>query len=405
MSDILLFTLLFTAIAIGWAMGRYALRKPVEEEEEAELPPGYYQSLNFLINDEDDAEFDRFVDSLEVTPETIDYHLAVGTLMRQRGEVERAISVHQNLLARPSLPARRRNPLHLELAQDYISAGLLDRAERVLKDLLAESGETRISGESRTRALEHLLEIYQSERDWQSAIEVAEKLLPKKSWLRGRPEAAAATLRAVAHFYCELAESAIEKREYQTARTQLKAALAGDGNCARASLLRGRLELATGHAQEAINAVRQVARQNPVYLAEAIPVLEQAHRELDTLPHLIDWLLAQQDSFPGTRILLTSVRLLREAGRRDEAMQLLAERLGQRPTLRGLVSLMELDDHTDGEAATQLTLLHDALLQLVEEKPQFQCSHCGFAGHTLYWQCPTCKRWETITAIRGLEGD
>lgn len=404
MSDTLLFLLLFTAIAIGWGMGRYALRKPPEEEE-GELPAGYYQSLNFLINDEDDAEFDRFVETLEVTPETIDYHLAVGTLMRQRGEVERAISVHQNLLARPSLPARRRNPLHLELARDYISAGLLDRAERLLKDLLADPGETRITGESRTLALEHLLDIYQSEKDWRAAIDIAQQLRPKKTWLRAGSSSGASTLRALAHFHCELAEDAINKREYQAARTELRAALADDSNSVRASLLRGRLELASGHPQEAITALRRIAQQNPVYLAEAVPALEQAHRDLDTVPELLNWLMAQEENHPGTRLLLACVRLLREAGRDEEAMQLLAERLGKRPTLRGLANWMELDAHPDSEAASQLSLLQDALLQLVRGKPDFQCHQCGFSGDKLHWQCPGCKQWETIAAIRGLEGD
>ena len=170
MNDLGIFFLLFLAIAIGWLLGRRSSTAPVNSPA---LPSQYYKGLNDILDGRPDGAIDSFINALEVNTETLETHIALGNLLRKKGEVERAIRIHQNLLARPSLPRSQVHQAHLELARDYISAGLLDRAERLLLDLVDESPEQR-----RTAHL-HLLEIYQSERDWLRAIEVASELLPR----------------------------------------------------------------------------------------------------------------------------------------------------------------------------------------------------------------------------------
>mgnify|MGYP001585737903 FL=1 len=200
MNELLVFGLLFAAVAIGWILGR---RSAEPELPVTDLSSQYYRGLNYLLDGRPDGAVDSFISALEVNSETLETHIALGNLLRKRGEVDRAIRVHQNLLARPSLPRDQVHQAHLELARDYISAGLLDRAERLLLDLQEESPAQR-------RACQrYLLEIYQSERDWQLAIDVARELLPRKSllWTGAAPEREPGQPVDVAlsHFQCELA--------------------------------------------------------------------------------------------------------------------------------------------------------------------------------------------------------
>ena len=176
MNDLLIFLLLFSAIVIGWLLGR---RSVASISNNSDSSGEYYQGLNYLLDGRPDGAVDSFIDGLEVNSETLETHVAMGNLLRKRGEVDRAIRVHQNLLARPSLPRSQVHLAHLELARDYISAGLLDRAEGLLLALVKESSEQRVV------ACRHLLEIYQSEKEWQRAIDVAKSMLPKKKSLLG----------------------------------------------------------------------------------------------------------------------------------------------------------------------------------------------------------------------------
>ena len=174
MNDYLVFALFFVAIVIGWYLGR---RGQAKSASAPDLPGQYYKGLNYLLDGKPDGAVDAFINALEVNSETLETHIALGNLLRKRGEVDRAIRIHQNLLARPSLPRAQVHQAHLELARDYISAGLLDRAERLLLDLVAESPIQRRDSQL------HLLDIYQSEREWQQAIDIAVELLPRKSLL------------------------------------------------------------------------------------------------------------------------------------------------------------------------------------------------------------------------------
>ncbi len=161
MNDYLVFVLLFAAIAIGWFLGRRSHR---QTQATPDLPSQYYKGLNYLLDGRPDGAIDAFISALEVNSETLETHIALGNLLRKKGEVERAIRIHQNLLARPSLPKAQIHQAHLELARDYISAGLLDRAERLLLDLVDESPQQLRA------SLRHLMDIYQSEREWQQEM-------------------------------------------------------------------------------------------------------------------------------------------------------------------------------------------------------------------------------------------
>ena len=395
MNDLLVFGLLFAAIAIGWFLGRRSAPRAVAG---ADLPSQYYKGLNYLLDGRPDGAIDSFINALEVNSETLETHIALGNLLRKKGEVDRAIRIHQNLLARPSLPRAQVHQAHLELARDYISAGLLDRAERLLLDLVQESPEQRRA------SLQHLLEIYQSEREWSKAIEIANALLPRKTLLggqtgsdRGQPVSV-----ALAHYYCELACEKRDAGDLPAARKLLQQALAQDKHCVRASILLGEVECETGQYKQAVKALKRVKQQDAEYVPETISTLRRCYAELKDDKSLKSYLKDCLGSDPTAPLVLAIAEDMRQTEGNEAAGDFLSTQLADRPSLRGLARLISLQlDGTDSPARENLSLLQVLVERLIAERPAYRCGHCGFAGQQLHWFCPGCKHWGTMKTIRG----
>ncbi|ARN72906.1 lipopolysaccharide assembly protein LapB [Oceanicoccus sagamiensis] len=397
MADIWQLLLVFTAIAIGWWLGR---RGRLVSADEGALHHQYYKGLNFLINDQPDGALDAFIEALEVNSETLETHIAVGNLMRRKGEVERAIRIHQNLLARPSLPRVHLHQAHLELARDFISAGLLDRAERLLHDLIKEAPELKET------AMRHLLEIYKDEKEWQQAIDVAEQLLPKRSLLKAAAPVDKTITAALSHYCCELAELSLVKNDYHSARAQLKKALSHDRNCVRASLLIADIEFRTGHYAKAIKSLRKVRDQDPVFIPETIELLRSSFEHLGDDEGFYRYMMESLDIYPSASVLLHLVDDITAKKGVVAAAGFLGQELKKRPSLRGLAKLVEFHiANSSGQSKESLGILQLLIEQLMQSKPQYQCHHCGFSGKRLHWMCPGCKQWGQVKAIRGAEGD
>jgi lipopolysaccharide assembly protein B len=395
-NDLLIFGLLFIAIVIGWILGR---RGALQTLKSPELPSQYYSGLNYLLDDRPDGEIDAFVDTLEVNSQTLETHLALGNVLRKRGEVDRAIRIHQNLLARPSLPRAKVHLAHLELARDYISAGLLDRAERLLLDLVSESAEQRLV------SLRHLLEIYTSEREWQQAIDTALQLLPRRTLLggAGAPQDTGKGQQvavALAHFYCEQAASRVSAGELSAARSLLGKALDQDAQCVRASIMLGEVEYRSGQYKQAIKALRRVRQQDVDYLPETVATLRKCYQQLDDEATLKTYLQDCLGESPPPKLLLAVAEDICEAGGKKAASEFLSNRLAQQPSLRGLARLIELEqDVAQDRSGTNLALLQVLVDRLLEDRPQYRCLHCGFSGRQLHWFCPGCQYWGTIKSI------
>ena len=251
-----------TALVLGlWIGGqRLATRKG-----HASVQPGSYaQGLNFLLDDQPDKAVEEFVRALEVNPDTLETHLALGKLMRRQGHVNRAIRIHQNVLSRPSLDPGHQHQVHLELARDFMAAGLLDRAELLLKEVISESPDLR------SRAQRYLIEIYQDESEWQEAADVAQSLLQSK-YVRGQPEEKKYILRMIAHFYCELATQASEEKKYAEARRLLAKAASTDKTGVRVAVLTSTKQNADGNYRQAIRTLGKLSTDNPAWFAACLP--------------------------------------------------------------------------------------------------------------------------------------
>ncbi len=384
----ILFLLLPAAAFSGWWLGR----RGAHEEPAASgggIPPDYLKGLNYLLNEEPDKAIALFIEMLEVNRDTVETHLALGSLFRRRGEVDRAIRIHQNLIARPTLNHAQRAHALFELGQDYMRAGLLDRAEALFNELID-------SGPHTEAALRYLLGIYEQERDWHKAIETARKLETRSG---------SSCAERIAHYYCELAELEHRQGEIVRALRTLRRALTEDRNCVRASLLEGRLEQERGDHKDALRAYRRVEQQDPEYVPEIIEPVQACLHQLGRDAEARAWLHEIQARHGGISAVLAAADIIA----RDDtqaAIDYIIDYLKRRPSVRGMDHLIGLSmERSHGAAHDNLKLLKDITDLLLADKPVYTCRSCGFAGKTLHWQCPGCRKWNTIKPVHGVEGE
>lgn len=378
----LLWLLLPAAAASGWFAARLEQRR--EARKNLDLPAAYFKGLNFLLNEQPDKAIEIFIKVLEVNSETVETHLALGNLFRRRGEVERAIRIHQNLIARPTLDREQRSLALLELGQDYLKAGLLDRAE----NLFLELAEIRAHSE---QALRLLLHIYQQEKEWDKAIEVARKLA-RVSGKRMDD--------VIAHYHCELAEQAHARRNVNAAREHLKEALRSDPHCVRASILLGDLEAEEGRLRQAIAAWRRIEEQDAHYLGEVAGRIADAYRRLGDEQGLYDYFHTALHQHGGVSLALTFAAVIRDRDGVAAAEKFVIEWLRRRPNVHGLHALIELNlAEAKGPARDDLLLLRGIIERLRAEHLGYACQRCGFKGKTLHWLCPSCQSWNTVKPV------
>lgn len=385
----LLWLLLPVAAASGWIMAKRSMQK-TQHSRSRDFNSDYFQGLNFLLNEQPDKAIEVFIRMLEVDSDTVETHLALGNLFRRRGEVDRAIRIHQNLIARPTLSKAQRSAALLELGQDYMRAGWLDRAESLFDELLENNLHT-------APALRHLLDIYQQEKEWEKAITVARRL-DNESGQSMKP--------MIAQFYCEQAEAALKKGDENLTGQLLKRALGFDKRCVRASLLQGRMAMRANNCKAALKSFRQVEEQDIEYLPEILEQVRQCYTNLDSVEAFKEYLRDIIERYSGATPILMLADILASTQSDTVAAEFVTEQVRKRPSVRGLGRLIDLNlTSASGKGKEDLKILRDLVQQLLSNKPIYKCSHCGFAGKSLHWQCPGCKEWNTVKPIHGIEGE
>jgi lipopolysaccharide biosynthesis regulator YciM len=393
MDNLILYALIVGAIGIGWLLGRRDRTKTSEI-----VGPNYYQGLNYLLNEEPDRAVTTFIENLEVNNDTLETHLALGGLLRRRGELDKAVVVHENILAHAKLSREDMQGVQLELARDYLLAGLLDRAEDLCVQLSQEP-ETGKPDSIRRESLKITLEIYELEKEWSQAIEVA-KLLAVGGAVDHYEK-------AISHYYCELAEELLTSNKLSSARESVREAIGHDVNNPRTSLVRGRIDVEEGRYDHAIAALTRIRDQDPVYVPESLETLEDAYR-LDQRPQeeLRQYLTSCLDLTPSISIVLMLAKSIRDELGDEAVAKFIASHLKKNPTIRGLTQLIDLHiDNAQGVAKENLAILRSFAEALVADKPAYRCNGCGFEGKRMRWHCPVCKDWATIEPIFGLEGE
>jgi len=316
---------------------------------------------------------------VRVDDKTIETHFALGNLFRRRGEVDRAIRIHQNIIARPDLAAEQRDQALFSLAKDYLGAGLLDRAEKLFVRL-AQGSRYQV------QALENLCRIYEQEKEWEKAIEAGQKL----ETLGGRSLAL-----QIAHYYCELAEGAAAAGDYSSARQFVKKAQAGRPRTLRGALTRAHIARETDDYKTALRLYHRIIEENTYLIAEALPEIVASYESEGSTAGLDKVLKTMLDKNPDMSPLVAYTAIVNAIGGVPVIDACVERYLLEEPTLAEFVDLQELTaGETDAHDAA-LKKVRSALSKLASATPRYQCQECGFSSQRLLWQCPSCRNWET----------
>jgi len=385
---VILFLLLPLAAASGWYLARRQGARRSRTRAET-LSSNYFRGLNYLLNEQPDKAIEVFLKLVEVNPDTVETHLALGSLFRRRGEMDKAIRFHKHIISRPGLTDEQRAQALMELGEDYMQAGLLDRAEYLFSDLLDHD-------DSHTRPVRQLLDIYQQEKDWEKAIVQARRL---------RQVDGESASGLIAQFHCQLARLQLENGDIESARQSLRQARRHDPESVRARLIQAELA-ARDHAwSDAADLYRQACELDPDCLSFAFEPLQDSHRQAGRMDEFESWLGTLVDRTPMTTAILALARIKAEDDP-QAAVKFLLAHLSRRPTVRGLDYLIDLV-YRQGASLDEVgpELIQDILQRLLEGQPRYRCQHCGFSGSSWQWHCPGCRRWNTTRAITGVLGE
>lgn len=372
---------------LGWLAARIDIKQLVSESRR--LPSSYFRGLNFLLNEQPDKAIEAFIEVVKVEKETVELHFALGSLFRRRGELERAIRMHQNILDREDIAAEQRLMAIFELGQDYLKAGFLDRAEELFGKLAGTTYEQR--------GLKYLLEIYEQEKDWEKAIRTSRMM----DAITGESSA-----KDIAHFYCELATGELTHQRYDNAKGFIDEALAMNRKCTRANMILGDLHVARGDGEAAIEAWKRIESQNPAYLSLLADRLLATYRKVGRESQGIALLRGYLEQYPSLDLLNVVFQAVLETSGTEDAQALLRDELRRNPTLIGLSRLIEVQlAEAPVERRHDLELTRNLIQQHSRGLSLYKCDTCGFRARQFYWHCPACHGWETYPPRRAEERD
>ncbi|MCG6950927.1 MAG: lipopolysaccharide assembly protein LapB [Betaproteobacteria bacterium] len=371
---------------LGWLAARVDIKHLVTESRA--LPRSYFRGLNFLFNEQPDKAIDAFLEVVRVDPETIELHFALGSLFRRRGEYDRAIRMHQSLLERADLGPEQKVTALAALGEDYLRAGILDRAEDAFRQLTDSSYGPQ--------ARVHLLSICEQEKEWGRAIEMAQAL---------EADTGQARRREIAQYHCELAAGEAIRSNAQAARGQLEAALETNRKCVRANIQLGDLARGEGRMDDALALWMRIETQQPSYLALVGQRLLEAHRDLGRGDEGLRLLIGYLERYPSPDLLDTVFQSVLETQGAEAAYRVVRDELRRNPTLLGLDHLLEAEivATQSADRRRDLELMRQLVHGHTRRLARYRCEACGFKARQFYWQCPACGGWETFPPVRSEE--
>lgn len=365
-------------LAVVWFSYRCRVSRPSG-------PPGfsadYFKGLNYLLNDEQGKALDIFVRLVENNWEIVDTHFALGKIFRKNGEIDKAIKIHQGLIARPSLPERYRSKVLLELGYDYLGAGWFDRAEGLFKEVL-------VHDKSSTEARNNLILIYQQEKDWHKAIDIAVDLFAEDPSNFGP---------MISQYYCELAELARAKGDVSQVEHNARQAFRYDADSVRASILLAEEAFKRKDFKSAIRHYQQIEKQDAEFIPVVLAKLVDCFHQLNAPEELLDYLDELESRHADLLLMKLHASVLGRYKGDSASVQYLGKVLNRQPSLQALQELVDYKARDrDNSESEFLDDVKGALKALRRDSTEYLCKHCGFESNTLYWQCPSCHNWATI---------
>ena len=366
--------------ALGWFAARVDIRYVLRDARA--LPSAYFRGLNFLLREQHDKAVESFVDVSRRDPHALDLQLALGSLFRRQGRVGEATGIHQSLVDRHDLPKEKRELALFELAQDFHSAGLFDRAENVYEQLTGSTYEAE--------AVTKLASVLEQEKAWQKAIAARERI----QRLSGEPQG-----RYIAQYHCELAEIALAADDQKQVQSQLAGALDFNRNSARVPLIAFRAAMKADDKPAALAALQELQRTRPELTVLITDDIVTLFEKLGKPQEAVEQLAAAQREVSTTLGLSRLVDASMKIEGRDQALSRLTRALRSQPSAREVARLLELEsDKHDADAAGTMKDVAQLLRNATEKTPGFHCGHCGFRAPRYYCKCPGCNEWESFRA-------
>ena len=370
------------AALVGWIIGRRGGERH-SDHQVSKLSTTYFRGLNYLLNEQPDKAIELFLHIADLDKDTFETQVALGHLFRRRGEVDRAIRLHQALVQRADLSDAQKVQALLALGEDYMKSGLLDRAETVFSDLAQIDQRA-------PQALRHLIGIYQAERDWEKAIENASRFEAATGEPMGK---------LIGQFECELSDRQRAAGDLEAARASIVRAYAADSTSARAGISEGRIETDSGNPAAAIRAFERAARHDPDFLPVILPSLLANYEAVGERTGARAFLGEMCEHYRGISPVLALAKMVEAEEGVGAARQYLAQQLKDRPSVRGEAALIELSLADEADANATLYDLKNITDQLLVRNPSYRCNRCGFGARSHHWQCPSCKEWGTVKPL------
>ncbi|TRX56635.1 lipopolysaccharide assembly protein LapB [Thalassomonas sp. M1454] len=386
----LLFLLLPVAVGYGWFMGRNSVKQKKQHAKDS-LSIKYSTGLNYLLSNQQDKAMDYLLEALEVEDDTVEAHFAMANLFRRRGELDRALKVHEYLVRQPMLSDKEKQQAVFELGRDFYTAGLYDRAEKMFAKLL----KSAMYG---NKSLTYLLHIYQSTKDWDQGVTL-EKSVIKSNDKKLR--------HVLANFYCELASIAIAKDEYIKELELLQKALELDPKSSRANLLMAQVFENSEQFNNACRCYKEIFLQDQEFFPDVIDKMQSCYQRSDHNDEFYPFIKQVYDKSGSTSALIKYLDFVIETQSKKKAEEYLLSALNRRPTIKGFKHFIKMQlNEQDSDASSQsLDVIKELVAAYLNIKPRYSCRNCGFNSTVHYWSCPSCHDWEQLKPVRGLEGE
>lgn len=382
--DIWLLSLVLAALLIGWIIGRWKPSvKKLSNYHSGIYSESYIKGLNYLLSDDSQKAVEIFSELIKVNTETIEIHIALGNLYRSKGEVDRAIKAHQNLLARPNLSRSQRNMAITELANDYLKGGLLDRAENLFKEMTQLEPKDPV-------AYRNLLDIYVTEKSWHEAAEYAQILSA-----RGDKEAVI----ILSQCYCEIADNAFASGNNKLVRESLDKALDADPACVRAGLLLIKHYMSSNNTNAAKKIFQRLTKNSPEYMDLYIAPGREIYLLANESKEYQKFLQDQYQNKPSNRLAIALMEHYISVNQVEKAGQFLSEVLDKSPSFEAYEFALRLQKSDPNHLSDTCNRLSSFLKSMKDKKTEFFCSQCGYESHAIQWNCPSCRRWSSMKPV------
>jgi len=385
-----LFLLLPVAVAYGWFMRGYSLKQKDHSSQQA-LSIKYSTGLNYLFSNQQDKAIDYLLEALKLEDDSVEAHFAMANLFRRRGELDRALKVHEHLVQQKHLPNNAQQQAIFELGKDFLSAGLYDRAENMFEQLLK-------SKEYGLKSLAFLMQIFQSTKDWERGVAL------KKSIVKTKDKK---LMHNLANFYCELATVALAKDEFIEVLELLENALVQDPNSCRANWLMAQIYENHQQYEEACQCYQDIYVQDKEFFPDVIDKMHHCYKELGEEEAFFKFIRKVYEETGSSSALISYLNFIEETNNLSKAKEFMLLALKRRPTIRGFKHFVKMQMIESEQESTTENL--DVIKQLISEylklKHRYSCRTCGFNSSTHYWSCPSCHDWEQLKPVRGLEGE